>query len=110
MDLKNILKLNKGSLNIGKFGKKAGLFWLNHQSLFFIVFVFLAAVAGGYCWYKFQYLSGWSEEKKQEYAATQGREVNLKEEEFKKVLNELSSRKKIFESQHQEVRDIFKSY
>jgi hypothetical protein len=110
MDIKNIFKFKKSELGLKKTGQKIGTFWLAHQLLLFITFVFLAAAAGGYYWYKFQFFSDWSAEQKQEYANTQGRDINLKEDEFRKMLDDIANRQKIFKSEHQTAKDIFKTY
>ncbi len=90
--------------------KISASFWINHQQVIFIVLVLVSAVVGAYFWCKNIYWSGWSEEQKKTYNASQSREINLKEDEFKKVLAEIENRRNSFESEYQPVKDIFKPY
>lgn len=110
MDVNNFFKFYK----IGKELKKrlglAASFWINHQQLIFIVLVIASAISGAYFWCRNIYWSGWNEEQKKTYSASQSREINLKEDEFKKVLQEIENRKNRFESEYQPVKDIFKPY
>ncbi len=110
MDLNNFLKIKKTGADIKKFLASAGSFWVSHQQFVFIVLVIASAVWGAYFWCKNIYWSGWSEEQKRNYNASQSREINLKEEEFKKILAEIENRKNLFESEYQPVKDIFKPY
>lgn len=110
MNLNNFLKIKKTGANIKKFLAFAASFWVSHQQVVFIILVIASAVLGAYFWYKNIYWSEWNEEQKQNYSASQSREINLKEEEFKKVLQEIESRKNLFESEYQPVKDIFKPH
>lgn len=110
MDLSNFLKIKKTGADIKKFLASAASFWISRQQFVFIALVIASAVLGAYFWCRNIYWSGWSEEQKQNYSASQGREINLKEEEFKKVLAEIENRQNLFESEYQPVKDIFKSY
>ncbi len=110
MDLNNFLKIKKTGADIKKFLASAASFWVSHQQVVFIVLVIFSAVLGAYFWCRNIYRSGWSEEQKKTYNISQNREINLKEEEFKKVLAEIENRKNSFESEYQPVKDIFKPY
>lgn len=110
MDLNNFLKIKKTGADIKKFLASAASFWINHQQLVFIVLVIASAALGAYFWCRNIYWSGWSDEQKKNYSASQSREINLKEEEFKKILKEIENRKNLFESEYQPVKDIFKLY
>lgn len=110
MDIKNLLKFKKTGSDAKKTGKKMIHCWICHQQAVFIIFVLVSAAAGSYVWYKSLYQSEWSAEEKNNYLISQNREVNLKEEEFRKVIGEIENRKNLFDSEFQPVKDIFKPY
>lgn len=110
MNIKELLKFDKIKRDFKKTGQFLASYWMKCYQVVFIVVFLLAGGIGLYLWYTSLYQSDWSEEKKREYSLTQSREINLKEEDFKKVLGDIENRKKIFESEHQPLKDIFKPY
>ncbi len=110
MNIKEFVKFNKASLGLKNIGRIIASRWTRYYQVVFIIFFISAAGAGLYFWYKSLYQSQWSDEEKKRYNMTQGREINLKEEEFRKVLEEINNKKKIFELEHRPVKDIFKPY
>lgn len=110
MNIKEFAKFNKAVLGFKNIGRIIASRWTRYyQAIFIIIFIFAAGL-GLYFWYKSLYRSQWSDEEKNRHTATQSREINLKEEEFQKVLSEIEKRKKSFESDYQPVKDIFKPY
>jgi hypothetical protein len=110
MDFKKFLKFDRNGPGIKSLGKNIAADWMRWcQVIFIAIFVFSSAL-GLYVWYKSLYQSSWSEERKKEYSLTQNREINLKEEEFQKVLDEIERKKNNFKSEHQPIKDIFKPY
>ncbi|MCX6765499.1 MAG: hypothetical protein NT136_00855 [Candidatus Moranbacteria bacterium] len=110
MDVKKILKFNKADWNFKKAGKTAAAFWMRHHQIIFISFFLFVAGAGLFLWYQNLYKAGWSEERKRQHALSQNQEVNLKEGEFRKVLEEITRRKTAFNSEYQTIKDIFRPY
>jgi hypothetical protein len=110
MDFKKFFKISKPKLSYSKFSKLFLSFWIRRQQIIFITFFLSVAGLGIFFWYKNIYGFSWSEERKKEYNMTQGQQINLKEAEFKKVLEEIEKRKSNFESDSGQVRDIFKPY
>lgn len=110
MDINNFLKFKNFGQELKKHLKILASFWVNCQQPIFIILMITAAGLGAYFWCKNIYWSGWSEEQKKTYNLSQSREINLKEDEFKKVLAEIENRENSFESEFQPVKDIFKPY
>lgn len=110
MNIKEFAKFNKASLGLKNIGRIIASYWMRYYQVIFIIIFISAAGLGLYFWYKSLYRSQWSDEEKGRYTMTQGREINLKEEEFQKVLSEIENRKNLFESEYQPVKDIFKPY
>jgi len=107
------LKLFSG--NISNFSKEkivsliVGIWKKIHTILFFIL-LFAAIFSGGYIWQQNLYGEGWSIEKKQEYMNTQNKNVIFKENDFQKVLDNISLRKDENSKEYQSMKDIFKPY
>jgi len=110
MDINNFLKLKNTNQELKKYFNYFTSFWINHQQFIFIILVIASAVLGAYFWCKNIYWSEWSAEQKKSYGVAQNREINLKEEEFKKVLREIERRKQAFKAEYSPVKDIFKPY
>jgi hypothetical protein len=110
MDFKNIIRKGNGGNDLKKIFSKFGSGWMRHQQVVFIVLVFISVGIGAFYWYESLHQAGWTEEKKKEYLATQSREINLKEADFKKVIAEIENRKKILESTGRQVKNIFEPY
>lgn len=110
MNIKEFAKFNKAILGLKNIGRIIASRWMSYYQVIFIIIFISAAGLGLYFWYKSLYRSQWSDEEKSRYNAIQSREINLKEEEFQKVLSEIEERKKSFESDYQPIKDIFKPY
>jgi hypothetical protein len=110
MDFKKFFKISKPKVSFSKFSKSFLSFWLRQQQLIFITFFLSVAGLGIFIWYKNIYGFSWNDERKKEYNMTKGQQINLKESEFKKVLEEIDKRKSNFETAPGQVKDIFKPY
>ena len=110
MDLKNFFRLSNRASSLKKAGKNLLNFWTGHQQFFFILFALVSVFFGLYFWYNINYHSGWSKDQKKAYILSQEREVDLKEAEFKKVIEKIEKNKTDFNADHQPAKDIFKSY
>jgi len=108
MDTKNALKFSDLKQKAGKAGEFAASFWMHYQQIIFITFFLIIALIGVFIWYRSLYLSAWSEEKKMQYTTSQTRDVNLREGEFQRVLNDIEKRKEVFNSEYNSVNNIFK--
>jgi hypothetical protein len=110
MDFKKFFKTEKGKEGFKNTGKKIIHLWVDYRITVFITFLLIATIAGIYFWYRNLYWSNWSDQQRKEYIATQIREINLREEDFKKVIAEIERRKEEFRVPPQTVKDIFKPY
>ncbi len=110
MDFKKFLKFNRNGPEIKSLGKNIAAGWMRWYQIIFIAVFVLSSALGLYIWYRSLYQSSWSDERKREYSLTQNQEINLKEEEFQKVLNEIEKKKNNFQSEHLLIKDIFKPY
>ena len=104
-DFKNIKKINVKQAT----GKAVNVLQRIKTTLFFI-FLFSVISFGGYIWQKSLYGDGWSEDRKQEYKASQNKRILFKENDFKKVITDIQSRKTESEKQEGPIKDIFKPY
>lgn len=84
--------------------------WQKTHILLFFVVLIIFIVIGGYVWKQSIYSGEWSNEKKQEYLNTQNKEVIFKEEDFQKVLNDISSRQDEISKTYQPIKDVFNPY
>jgi hypothetical protein len=97
------------NLSLGRYFQLAGEFWMKKYKLFFIL-LFLGAMGyGGFVWYNIMYHFGWSDQQKQQYTLTQNRSIDLKEEAFNNIINNISQRKDKFATPNEKIKDIFKS-
>lgn len=108
--MKNLLSLKKSRKELRQLTDKVAHCWNCHQQIFFIFLLFISAGAGVYFWYQINHQSMWSEQKKKEFLLTQSREVNLKEDDFKKALEVVEKRKKSFSEELEPPKDIFQPY
>lgn len=103
----NLKKINLKNINIGKLISNCGEFWFRHYRIIFALLFFLTLSASIFFWYQKLYNSQWSEEKKQQYTASQKVEVNFKENKFQDVIKAIENRKSIYESEFKKLNDIF---
>ena len=84
--------------------------WQEIHTILFFILLFVAIVLGGYIWQQNLYGKGWSVERKQEYINTQNKSVIFKENDFQKVIDNISLRKEENSKEYQIMKDIFKAY
>jgi hypothetical protein len=89
------------------FFKKLMSFLLSKMSWVFLAVLAVSIIHLVYIWYFFIFNSSWSEEKKQGYINTHGKEVMLDEKKFDSVINEFSKRKERYNLKSEIVKDIF---
>lgn len=87
-----------------------GRFWKKYYHWVFIASLLVALGGETYVWHKMIYSFQWTENQKNEYKQATMREVNLKEEQFKKALEAVDQRKKSFGEVQAKQKDIFKKY
>ncbi len=110
MDFKKPLKISAENLNFKKILVKTGLTLINHRQVIFIVLLIFSALAGIYVWYRSLYETEWTQEEKDNYNLSQAREVDLKTELFREIIEKLDERERRFKAEKQEVIDIFQPY
>ena len=104
-DFKNIKKIN-----IKQATEKVAQIWQRINTTLFFIFLFSIIAFGGYIWQKSLYGEGWSEDRKQEYKASQNKRILFKENDCKKTLADIQLRKDESEKQQEPIKDIFKPY
>lgn len=99
-------KIKKFALGgIGKFLLK---FWDKYHTVVFFVYFLLTVVYGGFYWYKSVYASDWSLEKKESFMKEKDKTVILNEKDLDAALLRLEERRDVYNTQGNEVRNIFK--
>ncbi len=106
MSFNDLLKSNSLK-NIGKFFRH---FWDKYRKACFIFFSLAVMLFGFYLWYKYLYQSDWSNEEKSQYISSKNKEVEFKDQEFKKVLQGIEVRRAAYEKPSELAKDIFKPY
>jgi len=106
----NFFSFKKNSLNTGNVARCCFDFWNKHYRSVFFVFSFAILSLGMYFWYQSLYRSDWSNEEKNQYKKTQNKEVELREQEFKKVIEEIERKRNSFGVAPRLVKNIFESY
>ena len=101
-------KFKKGNLNVKKPAGKFFYFWIKHNKATFIIALLAVCGVGLYLFYKNLYEEQWSQEDKIQHINSQRREVNLKEDKFKKVMEEIRRKEDAYKIEFQPVNDIFK--
>ena len=91
-------------------GKVVAQLWQKIHTTIFLVFLTALLLLGGYVWQQSLHGTGWSNAKKQEYLNTQNKTVIFKENDFKKVADDVQSRKDASASLYEPIKDIFKPY
>jgi hypothetical protein len=104
------LNLDKNRFNVVKIAKYCANFWSKHYRLIFLGFSLVVLSLGMYFWYQSLYQSEWSSERKNQYKKSQNKEVDLKEQEFKRVVGEVKRKEDAFKETPRSVKNIFKSY
>jgi hypothetical protein len=106
MDLKDV----SHSLNAGNVLRLGSVFWKKMSTPIFFIFFIGMLSFGGYIWNINLSGKGWSEEKKQEYINNHSKGVVFNENDFKKVIENVETKKNADTSLQQPLRDIFKKY
>lgn len=101
-------KFEKSDLNVKKLTGKVFYFWIKHRKAIFIVMLLAVCGMGIYLFYKNLYKERWSKEDEIQYINSQRRDVNFKEDKFKKVIEEIERKASAHESEFQPVNDIFR--
>lgn len=106
----NFSKIKKGYFNPKKIAKKCVDFWNNHSRIFFAIFSFAVLSLGILIWYQNIYKSDWSADQKNEYKNSHKNKVEFKENEFKKVVEEVDRKKEVYGEELKDAKNIFSSY
>ena len=110
MDDQIISEKKKGSAGFKAIVTKFPVIWERYHK-FLLVIIFLGLVSfGAYIWYDSFYSGAWSEDKKQQYLNSQEKSVTLKEKEFKRVLDNIDQRRKEYQGDYQQIKDVFQTY
>ena len=102
--MKNILNFNFKEL-----GNKISLLWNKFYKLVLAIFFLIVSLWGAYLWYWYLYKFEWNSEKINQYINSNDQEVKFKEEDFKKIINEIERRKKAYDEDAKSVKDILGS-
>lgn len=110
MNISNFLKFKKDFLNSKNILKYCFDFWEKYFKVFFLLFSLVILFAGVYFWFQIAYRSDWNSDQKKQYQNSQNKEVELKEQQFRKVTEEAKRKTEIYNKPIQVSRDIFASY
>jgi len=110
MNISNFLKFKKDFLNSKNILKYCFDFWEKYFKVFFLLFSLVILFAGVYFWFQIAYRSDWNSDQKKQYQNSQNKEVELKEQQFRKVTEEAKRKTEIYNKPIQINRDIFASY
>lgn len=85
---------------------KISLLWNKYYKLVLVVFFLAISIWGAYFWYLYLYRFTWSSEKIDQYIKSHDQEIKFKEEDFRKVINEIERRKNAYNEESKTVKDI----
>lgn len=109
MEIKSFkFDFKKSSLNAKRLAGKFFRFWIRHNKAFFIIALLMVCGLGIYLFYQVLYEDQWSQEEKAQYISSQRKEVNLQEDKFKKVIEEIERKKEAYGDEFYLANDIFK--
>ncbi|HMN19581.1 MAG TPA: hypothetical protein PKA31_03240 [Candidatus Moranbacteria bacterium] len=97
----------KIKFNVSALGKMAASFWRKMRNWLLVLLLLAFAFLGGYVWYRSLFGSGWSAQQKQEFIATQDKNVRFKEKSFDETLGKIRARREKFEGPLENTRNIF---
>ncbi|EKE18963.1 MAG: hypothetical protein ACD_9C00184G0002 [uncultured bacterium] len=86
-----------------------GNFWRKIYKFIFLFLLLGVIIFSFYIWQNSLSGGSWSEQKKEEYLNSQSKRIILKENDFKKAIEDVELRRQEFIKQ-EPIRDIFKSY
>lgn len=110
MNISNFLKFKKDSLASKNILKYCFDFWDRYFKVFFLLFSLAILFSGVYFWFQIAYRSDWNAEQKKQYQNSQNKEVEFREQQFNKVVEEVNRKKDAYDKSIQVGRDIFASY
>jgi hypothetical protein len=110
MSILNFSKFKKDFFTLRNISKCGSDFWDRYSKVFFLLFSISIFSWGVYFWFQITYRSDWSSEQKKQYQNSQNKEIELKEQQFKKVIEEFERKKEIYSTSIQANKDIFASY
>lgn len=87
-----------------------GNFWQKIYRSVLLIFLFALIALSAYIWNRSLSESEWGNEKKQEYLRAQGVGVTFSEDDFKKVLKDVESRRQEGSIEKRAIKNIFKSF
>jgi hypothetical protein len=85
---------------------KLSSFWNKFYKLALVVLFLIISLYGAYLWYWYLYKFKWSSEKINQYINSHDQEVKFKEEDFRKVINEIEKRKNAYSEAAKPIKDI----
>lgn len=106
----NFLKFKKDLFKLKNISRISSDFWDKHSKFLFFLFSLVILFLGVYFWFQMNYRSDWNSDQKKQYADSQSKEIELKEQQLKKVVEEFERRKGAYSAFTQVGRDIFASF
>lgn len=97
----------KTKFNVSAVVKALASFWQKMHTWMLVFLLAVFAFLGGYIWYKSLFASSWTAQQKQEFIATQDKNVRFKEKAFDDVLERIRMRREKFEGPLEDARNIF---
>ncbi|MCK9379177.1 MAG: hypothetical protein M0P97_03490 [Candidatus Moranbacteria bacterium] len=102
----NILEQTKKIDIKNKIGKIFSI-WMKYDNLIFVIFFATLSAYGAFIMYQSLYDSGWDENQKANYIASQQKNVQLKEDKFMEVVSEMKRRDEEYSKEWMIFNDIF---
>ena len=106
----DILNFKKRFFSFSSLGKYFSDFWENNFRMFFVIFSIIVLSAGIYLWYQSIFKSDWNSEKKNLYKSSKNKNIELKENQFKSVVEEVDRKRAVYEGKTEFAKDIFAPY
>jgi hypothetical protein len=110
MNKTTFLKFLKRVFNLQGMRNFLSGFWEKYSRIVFMMFSLLILSLGIYFWYQYTYKAEWSNDQKNRYKNSQNKEIDLNENQFKKVIEEVDRRKSLYQESVQKPKDIFAPY
>ena len=92
------------------FKKYFGEFWENNFGIFFAIFSMIVLSLGIYLWYQIIFQSDWNNEKKNQYKQSKNKNIELRENQFKNVIEEVNRKRAFYEGESDPIKNIFIPY
>lgn len=106
----SIFNIKKKYFSPASLEKYFSEFWENNFRIFFAIFSVVVLSLGIFLWYQSIFQSDWNSEKKNQYKNSKNKNIELKENQFKNVIEEVNRKRAFYEGKNDPIKDIFAPY